>query len=266
MRPLILVTPVVLVCLGPGWAAFSQAGTPDHAPDFRAIERIAPLTFPPKADAPFMAVAKTTWVRNLPDGSTITTQNERVVTRDAEGRIFQERRTFTPVPDVQDQKSEAYINVYSDPVEHTLYNCRLAMRTCELFPYYEPVDAPLTPAGLQPDGMTFLTRENLGVDTFEGMEVQRSREVFTHYIATIGNTKTVLRTIDYWYSPALDVNVKVVRHDPRDGDQTLWLTDISMQQADAEIYKPPAGFHIIDHRVAGAGPGNAVVRTQQGAR
>jgi hypothetical protein len=266
MRPLIFVTPVVLVCLGLESAAHSQAGAPEHAPDFRAIERIAPLTFPPKTNAPFMAVAKTTWVRNLPDGSTITTQNERVVTRDAEGRIFQERRTFTPVPDVQDQKSEAYVNVYSDPVEHTLYNCRLTMRTCDLFSYYEPADAPLTPAGLQPDGVTFLTRENLGVDTIQGIEVQRSREVYTHYVTTIGNTKTVLRTIEYWYSPALGVNVKVVRHDPRDGDQTLWLSDISMQQADAETYKPPAGFHIIDHRVAGAGSEAGAARTQPGAR
>lgn len=265
MKRLILVAAVVSVWPGLQSTAFSQDGTPDHAPDFRAAERIAPLDFPPKAGAPFMAIAKTTWVRNLPDGSTITSENQRVVTRDAEGRIFQERRTFIPVPDVQDQKSEAVINAYSDPIAHTLYNCRIRMRSCDLFPYYEQVNAPLEPAGLQPDGMTFLTRENLGVDTFEGIEVQHSREIYTHYVATIGNTKTVLGTIEYWYSPALGVNVKVVRHDPRDGDQTLWFTEISMTGADPETYKPPADFHVIDHRVAGGGPATTI-RAQQGAR
>jgi hypothetical protein len=258
MKGPILLAACVFVCLGSRSVAFSQAGAAGHAPDFRAMDRIAPLNFPPKAGAPFMAVAKTTWVRNLPDGSTITTENERVVTRDSDGRIFQERRTFTPVPAVKDEKSEAYANVFSDPVAHTIYNCRLAMRTCDLFPYYEPANVPLQPAGLQPDGMTFLTRESLGVDTLEGIEVQHSREIYTHYAATIGNTKTVLRTIEYWYSPALDINVKVVRHDPRDGEQTLWLTEISTMQAPAETYQPPADFHVIDHRVAATGGGRVV--------
>ncbi len=86
-------------------------------------------------------------------------------------------------------------------------------------------DSTLARAGQQPDKTTFLTREDLGVDTFAGLEVQRSRETFTIYRETVGNTKTILRTVDYWYSPALGVNVQVKRHDPRDGDQTLWLDE-----------------------------------------
>jgi len=233
-----------------GGSLMAQAGAPMHAPDFRAQERIAPLYFSPKPNAPFMAIAKTLWVRTLPDGSTVTTQNERVVARDMEGRVFQERRTFIPVPDDGKQQSQAYATEYTDPVAHAAYHCRPMQKTCELQNLFAQENNAELPAGLQPDQITFLTRENLGVDTVDGIEVQRSREVFTHYAQTIGNTKTILRTVDYWYSPQLGVNVKVVRHDPRDGDQTLWLSDISPTAADPETFKVPSDFKVFDHRMS----------------
>lgn len=232
----------------------------EHAPDHRAMPHIAPLDFPPKPGAPFMAVARTTWTQILPDGSTITHQNERVVARDVEGRIFQERRSFIPVPDDGKSQSSVQQLVYSDPLEHTLSNCNPYIKVCNEFAYYEPVTRPLSPAGLQPDKMTFLTRENLGQDTFEGLDVQRTRETFTFYRASIGNTKTILRVVDYWYSPSLGVNVKVMRHDPRDGDQTLWLTDLSLSAASPETFRVPAGYRTIDHRVVQPVVGQTVQR------
>ena len=140
------------------------------------------------------------------------------------------------------------------------YNCFPGPKTCNLLNYFDPLDRPETPAGLQPDGVSFLTRENLGVDTFEGIEVQRTRETFTFFKLKIGNTKTILRVVDYWYSPALGINVKVVRHDPRDGDQTLWLTNISTTAADPSTFQVPAGYQVFDRRNAPvvrgtAGPG-----------
>jgi hypothetical protein len=234
-------------------ASTAPAQEATHAPDYRAIRRLAPLDFPPKRNAPFMAIAKTTWVQILPDDSTVTTQNERVVARDMDGRIFQERRSFIPVPDDGKQQSMVQQLVYSDPLEHTLLNCNPYRKVCDLFSYYEPVTEPLLPAGLQPDKMSFLTRENLGTDTFEGLDVQRTRETFTFYKQSIGNTKTILRVLDYWYSPDLGINVKVVRHDPRDGDQTLWLTNIARSPATPETFKVPSGYQMVDHRVAEAG-------------
>jgi len=240
-------------------SAFAQAPAPTHAPDFRAPEHIGPLDFPPKPNAPFMAIAKTLWVQTLPDSSTVTHQNERVVARDMDGRIFQERRTFTPVPNPDNEQSIAYMSVYSDPVKHTLANCNPNLKVCNLFDYYNPVTAPEDPAGLQPDKRTFLTRENLGVDTFDDIEVQRSREIYTFFSQAIGNTKTILRTVEYWYSPQLGVNLQVKRHDPRDGDQTLWLTNITLSAPDPATFEIPQGYKIIDHRGAGlvgiAGPG-----------
>ena len=84
--------------------------------------------------------------------------------------------------------------------------------------------------------------------------MQRTRETFTFFKEKIGNTKTILRVVDYWYSPALGINVKVVRHDPRDGDQTLWLTNISTTAADPHLPGPC--------RLSGLRPPNSEARYQ----
>ena len=250
MRRITLPLFAVFFLLYPAKSLSSQDAGPEHAPDFRAQQKLAPLYFSPKPRAPFMAIAKTVWVQTLPDGSTVTRQNERVVARDMDGRIFQERRTFIPVPDDGKQQSVAYVNEYSDPAAHTMYSCFPGPKICNLATYFGLLNEASVPVGLQRDGISFLTRENLGADTIEGLPVQRTRETFTFFKEKIGNTKTILRVVDYWYSPTLDVNVKVVRHDPRDGDQTLWLTNISTTAADPSTFQVPADFKINDRRTA----------------
>ena len=251
MRCRVLVAPSVVAafsCLLSSAYLTAQDEGPMHAPDYRAQQVLIALYFGPKPNAPFTATAKTVWVKIMPDDSTITTWNERTVARDMDGRIFQERRFL--VPDNSKDPPALRVLEYSDPLGHTFYNCDPNSKRCDLRNYYPAGIQPLTPEGLQPDGTTYLTRENLGVDTFEGLEVQRSRETFTYYRQTIGNTKTILRTVEYWYSPALGINVQVKRHDPRDGDQTLWLTNISLSPADPETFKVPADFQIFDGRNA----------------
>jgi hypothetical protein len=224
----------------------AQDAGPAHAPDYRAQQFLFALYFGPKPNAPFTATAKTTWVKIMPDNSTITTWNERIVAHDMDGRIFQERRFL--VPNDGKQQPQLRLYVYTDPLQHTSYTCTPNAKTCDMNNYFPPQIDPLAPEGLQPDGITWLTRENLGVDTYEGLDVQRSRETFTYFNQTIANTKTILRVVDYWYSPVLGVNVKVVRHDPRDGDQTLWLTNISLTAADPELFQVPADYQVFDRR------------------
>jgi hypothetical protein len=241
---------LVAACFSVGWPVClaAQDASPVHAPDGRAPQYILPLYFSPKPNAPFAAIAKTVWVRTLPDGSTVTSRNERRVARDVDGRVFEERVTFVPVPDDGRHKMWVHATDYFDPVEHTRYHCDTNPKVCNLFEYEAPLTDAVIPAGRQPDGTTYLTREDLGKDTFEGLEVEHSRETITLYSGSVGNTKTILRSVEYWYSPALGVNVQVKRHDPRDGDQTLWISDVSLAAPDPETFKAPADFRIIDHR------------------
>lgn len=234
----LLVLPVVILV--------AQDAAPAHAPDFRAQEKIAPLYFYPLPNAPFSAIANTTWVRTLPDGSTETHQNARAVARDNFGRVFQERRTFRPVPDPQNRQPAVYATQYDDGPKHVTYRCLIASKTCDKFPLALPA-VKESPAGLQPDQTTYLTRENLGSDTIEGLDVTHTRETYTFYRASVGNTTNILRTVDYWYSAALQVNIKVIRHDPRDGDQTLWINQIVQTAPDEKWFQVPADYRIIDH-------------------
>jgi hypothetical protein len=250
-----LLTPALLaallippVTLSSAACIAAQEAGPAHAPDGRAPQLISPLYFSPKPNAPFTATARTLVVRTLPDGSTVTSENARLVSRDPDGRIFQQRVTFVFVPNLEKREMRVHATDYYDPIDHTHYHCDADARICELFNYFVPVQDAVAPAGLQGDGTSFLTREDLGVDTFAGLDVQKSRETTTLYTQTVGNTRTILRTVDYWYSPALGVNVQVRRHDPRDGDQTLWLTDVSLTAADPDTFKLPAGYRILDHR------------------
>lgn len=239
---------IAAICVLPfsALALAAQDPGPEHAPDFRAQQFLIALYFGPKTNAPFTAIAKTTWVKIMPDNSTITTWNDRVVARDMDGRIFQERRTL--VADNSKEGPRVRVLEYSNPQQKTFYSCNPYGKICNLSHYYWIESEPLRPVGLQPDGMSYLTRENLGIDTYEGLEVQRSRETFTYFKQTIGNTKTILRVVDYWYSPALGINVKVVRHDPRDGDQTLWLTNISLSAPDPSVFQIPTDYQIFDRR------------------
>jgi hypothetical protein len=249
MRRRVLVAPSVVAvfsCLLSSANLAAQDDGPMHAPDYRAQQVLIALYFGPKPNAPFTATAKTVWVKIMPDDSTITTWNERSVARDMDGRIFQERRFLAP-DNSKDPPGLRELQ-FTDPVEHTRYDCDPNSKSCDLSSYSPLAIQPLTAEGLQPDGTTYLTRENLGVDTFEGLEVEHSRETFTYYRQTIGNTKTILRIVEYWYSPALGINVQVKRHDPRDGDQTLWLTNISLTAAGPETFKVPADYQIFDRR------------------
>jgi hypothetical protein len=234
------------LCFGVNLPA--QVKTPSHAPDLRAPFFIAPLYFPAKAGAPFMAIARTRVVRILPEGSTITSENQRVVARDMDGRIFQERRSFTPVPNPENRQSMVQLDEYSDPVAHMLYRCSPQARVCNLFPYMAPMAVADRPVGVQPGRRTYLTRENLGTELLDGQEVLHTRETLTVYAGTIGNTGTIIRKVDYWYSPQLGINIKEERHDPRDGDQTLWLSDMVLSVADPSVFQIPSGYRIIDHR------------------
>lgn len=238
-------------------SSVAQNAVPARAPDGRAPQFISPLVFSPKPGAPFMAIARTVWVQNLPDHSTVTRHNERAVARDGEGRIFEERRAL--MPGSEPQATRIVAQDYIDAQASTLTRCFPGPNYCEVYDYRSISPSP-APAGLQPDKTTYLTRENLGTEIVSGLETQHTRETLTLYAESVGNSKTILRSVDYWYSPKLGVNVQVKRHDPRDGDQTLWLTDVTESAPDPVTFNLPENYKTVDLTHTGAVPGPVVNR------
>jgi hypothetical protein len=93
------------------------------------------IVIPPKANAPFSLLLQTEWVRTLPDGGTITTENQRRIARDTNGRIYQER--WFMVPKNAKFTSQMTTIQIADPNAHTLYTCFMldGMNQCVLSGY-----------------------------------------------------------------------------------------------------------------------------------
>src|SRR5260370_15396723 len=67
---------------------------PQRLPDGGTREVLISILIPSLPNAPVTATVNTEWIRQLPDGSTITLKNHRAISRDSAGRIFQERRAL----------------------------------------------------------------------------------------------------------------------------------------------------------------------------
>lgn len=58
----------------------------------------------------------------------------------------------------------------------------------------------------------------------------------------------VLITIKTWRSPELKIIVSQTSHIPRIGVITKEITDLTRSEPDASLFKPPAGYTVIDKR------------------
>src|SRR5579862_8882945 len=145
-----------------------------HARDFNARETISSIFISPLPNAPFQATVTTEWTKYLPDGTTITRRNRRLVVRDGKGRIYQERRRLDPVDGTR-QTMLLRIEI-SDPIAHTKYFCDPNLSTCELRSYDIPANALVASAEeFNPD--TPVNRASLGTKVIDGLETTGTREI-----------------------------------------------------------------------------------------
>ena len=235
----------MLACglLASGLSLMAQEA-PIHAPDGGTQERVESIAIPSMPNAPFSAVVTTVWTRILPDGSTQVIKNHRTVARDSSGRVFQERRYFSPNGDKQVTPLSA-LN-YQDPNRHELYICRPDVRVCTVSPFYMPATAKLQQAGPLPNGAGSVTREDLGQKTVEGLEVLGSREITTINAGAIGNQKAEPIVKEFWYSPRLGINVITKRFDPRvSAAQDFDVGNVNLAEPDPKLFEPPSDYKVV---------------------
>jgi len=217
---------------------------PIHAPDGGTQQRVESIAIPSTPNAPFSAVVTTVWTKILPDGSTQTIKNHRTVARDSSGRVFQERRFFSPDGDKQVTRLSEVD--YQDPNRHETYVCRPDVRVCTVYPFYVPATANLPPARPMPNGAGSVTREDLGQKTVEGLEVLGSREITTINAGVIGNQKAEPIVKEFWYSPRLGINVITKRFDPRaSAAQNFDVGSINLAEPDPNLFEPPSDYKVV---------------------
>ena len=208
-------------------------------------EMLISIFIPSTPSAPFTATVNTEWIRQLPDGSSITWRNHRTIARDATGRIFQERRTFVP----EGGKAESVVTQIeiSDPAAHELYICRTSERVCRL----ESFSAPAAALHFtQVNAHATAGAENLGKQFIGGLETLGTRETITLPAGSLGNNSPILTKREFWYSPQLGLNLISKLQDPRSGEQNYEVSDIAVGEPDAKLFEVPSGYKVLDLRKA----------------
>jgi hypothetical protein len=95
-------------------------------------------------------------------------------------------------------------------------------------------------------GQGQVSTEDLGSQTMEGVFVTGVRTTRTIPAGQIGNDKPISIVTEVWTSPDLKTIVYSKRSDPRMGEQTFQLTNISRSEPDPSLFTVPADFKVVE--------------------
>jgi hypothetical protein len=88
--------------------------------------------------------------------------------------------------------------------------------------------------------------ESLGVQNIEGVDAEGTRTTTTIPAGAIGNERAIDVVYEKWYSKDLQLIVLSKHNDPRFGEQTYRLTNISRTNPPISLFSPPADYKIIN--------------------
>ena len=94
-------------------------------------------------------------------------------------------------------------------------------------------------------------KENLGKQVIEGVEAEGTRTTVTIPAGEIGNVLPIEIVDETWYSPQLQLTVLSKRSDPRVGETSYRLTNISRNEPDHSLFEVGSDYTIKDES---AGP------------
>jgi hypothetical protein len=220
--------------------------------------------------APYSADSVTEMVQTLADGTRITATSKGSVSRDSEGRTRREQTLGAIGPMFADGKAprHAFIN---DPVAGVHYVLELDEKIARKMPGTMGPDMPgpgqvmrfekrvvmhgKDKAAVDEDVM-FRTEdaadvkddeartESLGQQTIEGVTADGTRSVVTIPAGRIGNDRAIQIVSERWYAPQLQVVVLSRHSDPRFGETTYRLTNVSRDEPDAAAFAVPSDFTV----------------------
>jgi len=214
----------------------------------------------PVTGAPYSADDKTESVQTLADGTHITNTTTTRLYRDSEGRT---RREMT-LPSFGKETQPHTMITISDPVAGTSYSLDPETKTAHKMAAVAAEARPRVEASVAhlPDGVTMnpqagiqifksahmvspaAKREDLGANVMEGVSVVGTRETSTIEAGAMGNDRPITITSERWFSPDLKMEVKSVRNDPRTGETTHTVSNISRTEPNASLFQVPADYKV----------------------
>jgi hypothetical protein len=222
---------------------------------------------------PFSAQEETETVQTLDDGTHITNGTQKVMHyRDSLGRTRTERTPMQP-PGFMAASAPAppiFIEI-ADPVGGYRYSFDSNSHTAHRSPF-GPARAgkvlapPATTASVTADpalgrrvapassanGVGLhgprpeISHEQLGTRTIEGVLAEGTRTTTTYPIGFLGNDRPLTTVTETWISPEIGMAVLTKTSDPRRGESTMKLTNVSRAEPDPSLFQPPAGYEVVD--------------------
>jgi hypothetical protein len=90
------------------------------------------------------------------------------------------------------------------------------------------------------------TAENLGSRTIEGVPAEGTRCTTVWPAGFLGQDESVTTVTETWTSPQLRVIVLIKRDDPRNGETTTRLVNISRAEPDPALFQVPSDYTVIE--------------------
>lgn len=216
--------------------------------------------------APYQAEAVHEFVQALADGNRIVRRDSSTVARDGEGRTRREHGLAAIGPMLAGAPDHRAIFIH-DPVAgvswvlepqekiaRKLTRPRVAAGPPALAGGKPPeVDRIVIrrPGGQPREHMAFGTArlpkpetESLGTNTIEGVEANGTRTTVTIPAGEMGNEKPLAIVTERWYSPELQAIVLSRHTDPRMGETTFRLTEISRGEPERSLFEVPSDYTV----------------------
>jgi len=232
--------------------------------------------------APFSAQTVSEHIQTLADGNRIVHRNTGAIYRDGEGRTRREQQ-FNMVGPFAADKEPVQTVVINDPVAGVNYILNQKEKTANkraplMIMRSGPGTVSITTDGKGegrgeskteistvvvqggsgegfagrmpqiraggPHSNAQTNKESLGKQMIEGVEAEGTRETRTIPAGELGNEGPINIVSEAWYSPELQTVVMSRHSDPRFGESTFKLTNISRGEPSASLFQVPSDFVI----------------------
>ena len=218
---------------------------------FSGVARFPRLPHIPSAisGAPYSAEQVHESVQVLADGTRITRKMPPVrMYRDSDGRMRIERKLFgAPVGSRQPHVESPEIVEIMDPVANVRIILDVKNRTAHRQQFAQParVIPAVSGSPVIASGPGF---ESLGSRLVEGVMAEGSRTTRTVPAGEQGNDRPIVTTHENWFSPELRIALMFNSVDPRSGENTMRMTNISRLEPEADLFQVPAGYKLLDEK------------------
>jgi hypothetical protein len=226
--------------------------------------------------APYSAQAVTESTQTLGDGNRIVRKSTATLYRDSEGRTRREQ-SFKAIGALAADGEPGQMIFISDPVAGVDYSLDTRSQTArKMMPMRFKYEMRTPPPSGDKAEMIFekkidriqieraeidqkiaggsvvmewhgareknAKKESLGKQLIEGVEAEGTRATITIPAGEIGNERAIEIVSERWYSPELQTVVMTRHSDPRFGETTYKLTNISRTEPDHSLFELPSGY------------------------